>query len=171
MRVGDVLADGYGRVAEEVRRVLDGLDAEDLAWRPDGTGNSIGWLVWHLARVQDDHLAKAFGHQQLWLADGWQRRFGLALDPDDIGYGHSGDQVSAVRVESPDLLADYFGVVHERSVALLTELTDVGLDRVVDSSWDPPVTLGVRLISVLADDLQHIGQAAYVKGLLLAADD
>ncbi|MCV2395881.1 DinB family protein [Actinotalea sp. M2MS4P-6] len=164
MDVAALLVDGYGRVAEEVARVLDGADAELLTARPDDA-NSIGWLVWHLTRVQDDHLADAFDVPQLWVADGWAERFGLALPVRDTGYGHSGDQVAAV-VAGADLLRGYHEAVHARSVDLLGALEPAALDRVVDTRWDPPVTLGVRLVSVLADDLQHVGQAAYLRGIL-----
>jgi hypothetical protein len=170
MQVADVLEDGFGRIAEVVRAVAAGLDAEDLAWRSEGEGNSIGWLIWHLARVQDDHVADAFGHEQLWLADGWAERFALPLDPADTGYGHSTDEVAAVRVPSADLLTGYFDAVHERTLQLLDEVGPEDLDRIVDTSWDPPVSLGVRLVSVLTDGLQHAGQAAFVRGLLKHAD-
>lgn len=169
MRVGEVLADGFGRVTESVRSVLDGLGPDELSWRPDGEGNPIGWLVWHLARVEDDHLADAFGQEQLWLADGWVARFSLPLAARDTGYGHSFDEVSAVRIGSADLLSGYVEAVHARTLQHLTALADADLDRIVDTSWDPPVSLGVRLVSVLNDQTQHAGQAAYVRGLLRRA--
>jgi hypothetical protein len=169
MDVGEVLADGFGRVAEVVRSVLDGLGPDDLAWRPDPGANSIGWLVWHLSRIQDDHLAGAFGREQLWLADEWVVGFSLPLQALDTGYGHSSDEVAGVRVPSTDLLAGYFEAVHARTVQDVTKLAGADLDRVVDTAWDPPVTLGVRLVSVISDDLQHAGQAAYVRGLLKRA--
>jgi hypothetical protein len=56
--------------------------------------------------------------------------------------------------------------VHATTQAFVATLTGADLDRVVDSAWDPPVTLGVRLVSVVADDLQHVGQAAYIRGIL-----
>ncbi len=73
--------------------------------------------------------------------------------------------MAAVRA-SADLLADYLGAVHGRTVEYVAGLTEADLDSVVDERWDPPVTLGVRLVSVVGDDLQHLGQAAYVRGLL-----
>ncbi|WP_298457110.1 mycothiol transferase [uncultured Cellulomonas sp.] len=165
MLSGEVLADGFGRIREVVRSVLDGLDPQGLAHRPSGVGNSVGWLVWHLARVQDDHLADAFDADQVWTSQGWVERFGLPFDPTDTGYGHDGDQVAAVQVDGQLLLA-YLEAVHARTAEHLSAVTDEDLDRVVDASYDPPVTLGVRLVSVLSDDLQHAGQAAYVRGLL-----
>ncbi|MGH3586768.1 MAG: mycothiol transferase, partial [Pseudonocardia sp.] len=124
----------------------------------------VAWLVWHLARVQDDHVADVAGTEQRWTAGGWAERFGLPFAVADTGYGHSAEEVGAVRVDA-ELLAGYLADVHAATVAYLDTVTADDLDRVVDTHWDPPVTLGVRLVSVVADDLQHVGQAAYVRGL------
>ncbi len=164
MLAAEVLGDGFGRVRGVVRSTLAGMSADDLVQRPGG-GNPVGWLVWHLARVQDDHVADAFGSDQVWTSQGWAERCGLPLDPADTGYRHTDEQVAAVRLD-PDVLLGYVEAVHARTTEHLSAVTDADLDRVVDTSWDPPVTLGVRLVSVLSDDLQHAGQAAYVRGLL-----
>jgi uncharacterized damage-inducible protein DinB len=169
MLAAETLADAFGRVRDVVRSTLDGMAPDDLARRPaDGT-NTVGWLVWHLTRVQDDHLADAFDGEQVWTSEGWADRFALPLDPADTGYGHTAEQVAAVQVPSVDLLLGYHEAVHARTAEHLSTLLDEDLDRVVDTSYDPPVTLGVRLVSVISDDLQHAGQAAYVRGLLRAS--
>lgn len=162
----DLLIDALSRVREVVRGTVAELTPEQLSFRPDGYGNSIGWLVWHLTRVQDDHVADASGGEQVWTSAGWRDRFNLPFDTAATGYGHSSEDVAAVRVSSADLLIGYHDAVFERSSQYLSELTTTELARIVDDSWDPPVTLGVRLVSVVSDDLQHAGQAAYVKGLL-----
>ena len=56
--------------------------------------------------------------------------------------------------------------MHAQTVAQLAGLEPRDLDRIVDKSWDPPVSLGVRLVNVTAEDLQHAGQAAYIRGML-----
>jgi hypothetical protein len=163
-----LLVDGFARVQESVRTAVDGLDPDALAWRPSGSGNSITWLVWHLTRVQDDHLADAAGTEQLWTRDGWSRRFRLPFDDAETGYGQASSDVDSVRVGSGDLLRDYHDAVHDQTVRQLRMWGEPALDQVVDEQWDPPVTLAVRLVSVLADDLAHAGQAEYVRGLLPA---
>jgi uncharacterized damage-inducible protein DinB len=161
-----VLVDGFDRVDELVTKVVSGLGQDQLSWRPQGTGNSIAWLVWHLTRIQDDHLAEVAAEEQVWTAQGWMQRFALPFDAATTGYGHTSAEVDAVRVESPDLLRDYHRAVHQQSVRQLGHWGDEDLDRVVDERWDPPVTLAVRLVSVLSDTLQHVGQARYLRGLL-----
>jgi hypothetical protein len=162
----ELLTDAYGRIREEVQGVVDGLTPEQLAYRVDGTANSIAWLVWHLTRVQDDHIAGVAGFEQVYIAQGWAERFGFPFPPSAIGYGHSSADVDAVRVDSPDLLVDYHEAVHVQTLRFLEGLKEEELGRVVDERWDPPVTLGVRLVSVVSDDLQHVGQAAFLRGLL-----
>jgi len=170
MRFNDLLVDGFTRVVDQGENIVDGLTAEQLAWTPappDGVravANPIGWLVWHAARVQDDHVADVAGFPQVWTAQGFVEQFGLPLEPADIGFGHTAEQVRTVVAEAP-LLAQYLRAVHEQTVKYLVSIDDADLDRIVDTRWDPPVTLGVRLVSVLNDDTQHLGQAAYLRGL------
>lgn len=167
MRGTDLLVDAFDRIRGVVHSAVADLTADELAFRLDDDANSIAWLVWHLTRVQDDHVAHVAGTGQVWTDDGWDDRFGLPFEPRDIGYGHDTDAVAAVRVSSGALLTDYHDAVHDRTVRYLSTLADEDLTRVVDDSWDPAVTLAVRLVSVVSDDLQHAGQAAYVRGVLL----
>ncbi|MGW3208483.1 mycothiol transferase [Streptomyces sp. NPDC001135] len=169
MHAKDILIDGYGRIQEEVHAALDGLGPEELHHRPAPDANSLAWLVWHLTRVQDDHVADAFDLDQVWLSQGWEKRFGLDLPRHDTGYGHSPAKVAKVRVESADQLTGYYDAVHEQTLGALRSLAAKDLERIVDERWDPPVSLGVRLVSVLSDDLQHVGQAAYLRGLVQSA--
>lgn len=166
MNSAQLLTDAFGRIQGVVAQVVGGLTAEELAFRVDDEANSIAWLVWHLTRIQDDHVADAAGTSQVWTAQGWFERFGLPFDAAQTGYGHGTDQVAMLRVESGNLLTEYHDAVYEQTIRYVSTLTDNDLTRIVDRSWDPPVTLGVRLISVIADDLQHAGQAAFIRGLI-----
>jgi hypothetical protein len=166
--VADVLIDGFGRVRPVVHATAAGLTPDQLAFRPGDSGNSIGWLIWHLTRIQDAQVSEVAGFDQVWHSGGWAERFGLPFSRSATGYGHSSNDVAAVRITSPDLLIGYFEAVHEKTLRYVRGLSGIDLDAVVDERWDPPVTLGVRLVSVISDALQHAGQAAYVRGLLLA---
>jgi uncharacterized damage-inducible protein DinB len=168
MQVNELLIEGFGRLPDLVREAVEGLDAEQLHWAPRPGANSIGWLVWHLARVQDDHITDLLevGAEQVWVSGAHAKRFGLDPHTHDTGYGHTPEQVDAVRPESAEALLEYFDAVHARTHAYLARLTPEDLDRIVDERWNPPVSLGVRLVSILDDDSQHVGQAAYVRGLL-----
>ncbi|MFC0533699.1 mycothiol transferase [Phytohabitans kaempferiae] len=166
MDAREVLTEAFERLPELVRAAVDGLTPEELHWAPGPGANTVGWLVWHLTRMQDGHVAELMDAEQVYVRDGWAARFGLDPDPADTGYAHSAEQVARVRPESAEVLVGYFDAVFARTRDYLGGLSAKDLDRVVDESWDPPVTLGVRLVSVLNDDDQHVGQAAYVRGLV-----
>jgi uncharacterized damage-inducible protein DinB len=166
VEVDELLTEAFNRLPALVRSAVEGLSPEQLRTPPAEGANTVAWLIWHLARIQDSHLAEVAGQEQVWVTGDRAQRFGLKPDPDDNGYAHTAAQVLAVRPESAAVLVDYYQAVHERTLAYLDGLTADELDRVVDENWDPPVTLGVRLLSVLNDNTQHVGQAAYLRGLL-----
>lgn len=161
-----LLVDAFTRVHDDLPSVVRGLTPEQLLWRPDAQANPIAWLVWHLSRVQDDHLAGISGHEQVWRSGGWFERFGLPYPVQEHGYGHTSDDVAAFVLDEPALLTGYHAAVHEETLAVLETLAEGDFERVVDRRWDPPVTGAVRLVSVVNDVTQHLGQAAYVRGLL-----
>lgn len=171
MDIRDVLADAFGRIIEEVDRATNGLPAEGLTFRPDSNANSIAWLVWHLTRVQDDHIAHLAGWDQAYVSDRWAERLGLPPDVTDLGYGHTSAQVGAIRPATPDTLMAYHRAVSERTLAYLRLLDANELAAIVDERWDPPVTAAVRIVSVISDCLQHAGQANYVRGLFERSAD
>ncbi len=165
MELGDLLIDAFGRIRETVHRVCAHMAVDDLAFSPAPHTNTIGWLVWHLTRVQDDHVSEIAGRPQAWTDEGWMQRFAFPFPPGDVGFGHTAEEVAQVRAPA-ELLVAYHDAVHEHTVTYL-ETVDAGeLDRIIDRRWDPPVPVGVRLVSVIADDLQHAGQAAYLRGLV-----
>lgn len=159
-----LLFEAFGRIRALVPEIVDGLSSDQLAWRPQNQANSIGWLVWHQSRVHDDHIADVAGLDQVWMRDRWYDRFGLDLPPRDIGYGHRPASVDKVRVTAERLIG-YDAAVAVQTERYVAQLEPDDLNRVVDQRWTPAVTLGVRLVSVISDCLQHLGQAGYVRGL------
>jgi hypothetical protein len=157
-----LLIDAFDRIRDLVVNLTDGLTREIGGYRPDDRSNSISWLIWHLTRIQDDHLAHLARTDQVW--DRWREDFKLPFDPRATGYGQSADEVGQVRVDG-ELLGGYHLDVHELTRSYLDGITVEELARVIDTRWDPPVTAAVRLVSVVGDALQHLGQAAYVRGL------
>ena len=166
MQSRDLLLTAFDNIEQGVRGALEGIVPDLLTVRIDPGANTIAWLVWHLTRVQDDHVAAVAGMEQVYTAKGWAKRFDFPFDDAEIGYGQGSADVAAVRVADPALLLDYYEDVHRQTLEYVRGLTPADLDRVVDERWDPPVTLGVRLVSVIDDDLEHAGQAAFVRGVL-----
>jgi hypothetical protein len=158
----DLLRDAFTRLIEHADELTDGLSDEVATYRPTPEANTIAWLIWHSARVQDAQVADIAGVDQVWT--GWVDQFGLDLPRDDTGYGHSARDVGKVHAGA-ELLAGYYRAVHEMTLAYVGKLDADELERVVDENWDPPVTASVRLVSVLDDVAQHLGQAAYLRGI------
>lgn len=161
-----LLLDAFDRVHEIIPSVIEGLDSEQLRWRPDEAANSIGWLLWHLARVEDSHIADLDGSLQLWTKDGWAQRFDLPYGDADIGFGQDADAVGEFYLANPALLITYHEAVRARTQQVVSGLAPEDYARILDDSYDPPVTVAARLVSVVNDTTQHIGQASYVRGLL-----
>ena len=162
----DLMVDAYGRIPEIMERVLDGLSEEDLNWQPKPDCNSIGWLAWHLTRVQDDHIASLMGEEQLWVKDGWHARFNRPAEVKDMGFGHTPEDLAAFRAPGTDILLGYHREVVARSQAFFPTLSQTDLDRELNEPrFQPLPTVGVRIVSVLGDNLEHAGQMAYIRGL------
>jgi hypothetical protein len=166
MDVSGVLVELFDRVPGLVREAVDDLSPDQLRQAPTEGANPIGWLVWHLARVEDMYGAEYLGQPQVWVGDDWAARFGLEPDPENHGYGHRPADVKKVAPESDQACIDYHAAVHGRLLGYVRGLSSADLDKVIDPSYDPPVTLGVRLISIAEDCLQHGGQAGYVRGCI-----
>lgn len=162
--VQELLRDAFTRLIEHVDEIADGLTDEVANYRATPDANSIAWLLWHSARVQDVQLADVAGVEQVWSRDGWVDRFGLDLPRNDTGYGHDAQQVGKVKAPA-DLLAGYYHAVHQLTLSYVAGVTAAELERVVDTNWDPPVTASARLVSIIDDCAQHLGQAAYVRGI------
>jgi DinB superfamily len=165
----ELIVDCYDRLPELVEEVLAGVRTADLDWQPRPGTNPLGWTVWHLTRVQDAQIADLMGEADLWTRDGWHQKFGRPPDHDDSGYGHTPEQVKAFRSPSAKVQLDYLRAVTDRTKRYLASLTPAELDRELDESWqDPPPTVAVRIVSIVADCHQHAGEASYIRGLLKA---
>lgn len=164
MDTSTLLAEAFRRIPELVRGACDGLGVTDLLYRPEPGANSIAWLVWHLSRVQDDHVAEIVGTEQVWADPVWAEMTGIERDVSATGFGDTPEHVATVIPLSSAALVAYNAAVTERTLEYLAGVDGPELDRVIDDSYDPPVSVGVRLVSVISDNLQHAGQARYLRG-------
>ncbi|MDG4663429.1 mycothiol transferase [Mycobacterium sp. 236(2023)] len=161
----ELLRDLFTRQAEHVDDLTENLTDDVAYYRPTPEANTITWLIWHTARMQDAQVCDIAGTEQVWFRDGWVDKFGLDLPPDAHGYGHSPEEVAKVRAPG-HLLAGYYRAVHKLSLEYVASVSAEELARVIDTRWTPPVTASARLVSVIDDAAQHLGQAAYIRGLV-----
>jgi hypothetical protein len=166
MDAKDLMLDALGRIRSVLHRALTDLTLDDLHRQPQAGANSIAWLAWHLTRVQDVSVSGLAGQEQAWISQGWHAKFALPPDPGNDGYGDTPEQVAAFRAPSVQTLLDYHNSVQECSQTYVAGLTPTDFDRTLNEpQWQPMPTVGVRLVSVLSDNLQHAGQAAYLRGM------
>jgi len=163
----EILINSYEDIHGEMKRVFKGLTKDDLGWQPKPDCNSIGWLAWHLLRVEDNQVAYLFDEEQLWIKDGWHSKFDRPADAKDVGFGNTPKQVAEFKSPDIQLFLDYSEAIFKRIKNHFLSMSAADLDQPLNQYWGKtPVKLGWRLISVLEDCFQHIGQIAYVRGLL-----
>ena len=160
----ELLRDSFTRLIEHVDAITDGLTDEVLYYQPTVDANNIAWLLWHSARGQDLQLCDIAGIEQVWTRDGWADRFNLDLPRNSNGYGHTPEQVAKVRA-SVELFAGYYHAVHRTTLEFVASVTPDELARIVDKRWTPAVTASARLVSIIDDCAQHLGSAAYIRGI------
>lgn len=168
MKWQQLIAEIYNEISRELERALDGLTMDDLNQQPRPDCNSIGWLAWHLTRCQDVANADLIGEEQLWLKEKWHAMFGRAADPTDIGYGHSSEDALNFRAPDSITLLKYHRRVLEKTLHYINlELTENDLEREFQKPTFPGINTVRRMfVGVISDNLQHVGQIAYIRGLL-----
>lgn len=165
MQGAEMIADSLGRIAGSLERGLQGISRETLHRIPSNATNSIAWLAWHLTRVQDDHVMQLAGRPVAWVEESWHELFGMSAE-NDFGFGWAPSRAAEFNADSCKLLLDYHQAVLERSLAYLGTVLPEDLDRVLDEpQWNPRPTVGVRLVSLVNDNTQHVGQIMYLRGL------
>jgi uncharacterized damage-inducible protein DinB len=165
MSTTELYADAIRRADADLRRALDDLSNEDLKSQPAGGGsNPIGWLVWHLTRTRDNISSSISGDTSVWEAGGWAARFGMEGElprfaPADV---HLFDP------KDPETLLGYFDAVAEKSLTIVEGLTDADMSRMVESTnpGRPAQPVTSRLGVIINDNIQHVGQIAYLRGLI-----
>lgn len=160
-------SDVFTRAFEAIQRrfVLTVEDAtpEQLSYQPHPEANSLAWLAWHLTRWQDTQVSRFAGLDQAWVS-GWAAKFDHPSDASDTGLGHTSTQVSEFRADAR-LLLGYHQAVYERTLEYLQRVTEADLDQEVQEPRGVDTIRG-RLVGVLSDNFQHVGQMAYLRGLL-----
>lgn len=154
----------FERISLEMEKALDGLTLDELNKQPGPDTNSIGWLAWHLTRCHDRANTHLLGGEQLWIEGKWHARFNRPADPQDLGVGHKAEDLAAFKSPEVRILLDYYHSVLEVTKRYIANLSEADLDRKLDNPMFP--TVETRLIATINDSCQHVGQIAYVRGLL-----
>lgn len=149
-----------------VDAALEGLDDATLARRPIEQCNSVAWVLWHMNRVVDTFIHTRFESKpQLWITDGWHKKFGMSDNPEDRGVGWTAAQVAAWQVPSREVLLGYYTAVKNSAREYFPVLTSADLDRQIVATPVPhPRPLAEVLGQMTWDNIAHGGQIAYLRG-------
>ncbi len=163
----DFVAASLEGVGRGLHRAMDALSAEKLNRCPSPDTNSMARLCWHLARCQDNWVASIAGAPEVYAADGWHAKLDFSFAIDDWGIGHAAEQVAQARVESADGLLGYYDAVAGQSRKVLAGLTAEDLERELPVYVEgrPPSSVRGRLMGLISDNTQHMGQIVYLRGL------
>ena len=154
----------FERVPQVLEKALDGLTQDDLDYLPKTDCNSIGWLTWHLIRVQDTAISRLMEKEQLWIADKWYSKFNRSADSTDRGVGHRSEEVSSFQSPDTNTFLNYYQAILKRTNEYISNLSTTELERETDIPRFP--TVGIYLASLTSEILQHLGQIAYLRGML-----
>jgi hypothetical protein len=166
MELHEMLAVGYSGILRTLDYTLKGLTKEDINWQPKPDCNSIGWMVWHPIRFQDMQISEFMGEEQLWIKDGWYKKWGRKADPKESGGGMTPEDLTKFKSPGAATVLAYAKAVVERSQKYFPTLKKADLDKILKGGPHKPYpTVGMMLMIILSDSLQHAGQAGYVRGL------
>ena len=167
MECKDLVIQNFDSTLSILEQTLKGLTREELDWQPKPNCNSIGWITWHLSRFLDWGSSFFSGEEQLWIKDGWFGRFDRPADLADTGGRNTPEQVAAFKSPDTDTLIDYYRAALEKFKLFLNTVSSSDLDKEYDDNWSQVYpTLGSRINAAVRETLQHLGQIAYIRGLL-----
>ncbi|MFC1920962.1 DinB family protein [Chloroflexota bacterium] len=167
MNQKELLIAGFERISGTLERTLEALTVEDLNFQSKPDSNSMGWLAWHLTRWQDFQTSSSLKKEQLWIEQGWNKKFSQPADANDTGMGHKEEDLAKYKSPDAATLIAYNKAVLERLKEYVSTLSDSDLDKVVEGTpIKPPPTVGLMVIGLWSDGMQHMGQIGYVRGLL-----
>lgn len=157
----DILIDLAHHPAEAAAG-LPTLSPAQLNAHVGGHPNSVAWLLWHSGREIDAQLADLNHQPQQW--EKFRSRFGLGEIADGFGLGHTPEEAAQIQVDDQALLVEYLQATLDAFIDYARSLSEADLDEVIDENWTPAVTRGVRMVSMIDDAIQHVGQAAFIAG-------
>ena len=155
---------GLSECFEKLRRALDGLSEDELSWRPALESNTIDWLVWHMARAEDEWInTRLRNTEAIWVRDGLAERIGS--DDTGSGFGQSADEIRTMPAFDVPLVMEYYEAVRKgTSEYFANEMRDTDPLEAIPQSGKYTLTYGGVLGHLLCEEAEHLGQIEYLRG-------
>lgn len=141
---------------------VDGLTKEEIRWQPSLGSNDIQWNVWHMIRVEDTWVNKRLkSEEEIWITNGWYKRFGMKTT--DHGARQSTDEVRSIPTLKMEELKEYFLEVRKSTLEFVQQMDQNQLEKVYTENGKT----GAWIIGhLLVEESQHLGQIAYIRGII-----
>ncbi len=157
---------GLNEAFDKLKRALDGLSEDELHWRPALESNTIDWMVWHMARVEDNWVnVRLRESESIWDRDGWAERCGVEVP--DNGYGQSAEEIRAIPPFNVPLVMDYYAAVRQGTTDYFeNEMQEEDLNKEVPHARYDPINYAWVLGHLLCEEAEHLGQIEYLRGMM-----
>ena len=164
MDLNEFIVDALEKEQESLSEAVGDLTPEELAWRAGPEANPIGWILWHMLRVEDMWFQFFIQRRnEIWERGSWHEKFGLPTR--DNGFGHTSEQVAGFPALDLQELLRYGEVVRRATLEYLETLSPEDYDA-VPREQRPEMTVGAIFRQIVGELYQHQGHIAYLKGLL-----
>jgi uncharacterized damage-inducible protein DinB len=168
MEIKNYVKNEFDSLKRTSTRVLDTMTQQELMWRPANGCNSMGLILFHVARSEDSFIqTRLQGKPQIWESEKWYIK--LNMGEAETGSHYTIDQVNAFRVPSMKELLDYYDAVRMSTLDYLSSLTSNAFDKVVKLPFGEFTVAGV-LTLVVSHTAQHLGEISYLRGMLRGMD-
>ena len=164
MDLNEFIVDALEKEQESLSEAVGDLTPEELAWRAGPEANPIGWILWHMLRVEDMWFQFFIQRRnEIWERESWHEKFGLPTR--DNGFGHTSEQVAGFPALDLQELLRYGEAVRRATLEYLETLSPEDYDA-VPREQRPEMTVGAIFRQIVGELYQHQGHIAYLKGLL-----
>ena len=163
MTLNEFIEDAFNTEHEYLMDAIGDLTPDELMWKAGSEANHIGWILWHMIRVEDMWFQFFIQrHTEIWERDGWNEKFGLPTR--DNGFEHTQEQVNNFPAYELQEMLDYGAAVRAETLSYLKSVTPDQMD-IVPRDARPEMSVGRIFRQVIGEVYQHQGHIAYIKGL------
>ena len=157
---------GLNEAFEKLERTLDGLSEDEFHWRPALESNTIDWMVWHMARVEDNWINTRLRETvSIWDRDGWGER--IDVGESGNGYGQTAEEIRATPAFDVPLVMEYYRAVRKGTTDYFeNEMQVEDLKKEVTHSRYDPISYAWVLGHLLCEEAEHLGQIEYLRGMM-----
>ncbi len=161
---------GLEEYLQSLYKALDGLSISELEWQPSLESNNIIYLIWHMGRVEDNWINQIIGgNENVWIKNGWNKKF--PFDESDYGKGYNKQDLATLPRMDKDEIMKFYEEQRSESITVIKNLNDEDLAKEYKRLTGELKSGYWILGHVLVEESQHLGQIAYIRGMMRGLDN